>query len=177
MTATHAPPRLILDTCVCLDLFHFEDPRCATLLAALERGQVEAVTNAACHDEWRRVLGYPKLGIDPERRAGLESRFDAAIALLPDAALDPRADLALPLCADLDDQKFLELARDAHAAALVTKDRSLLKLWRRVARIGLFAIVPPELLMHQALWDLRFWATMLGGEARQSARVVASTRA
>ena len=161
-------PRLVLDTCVCLDLFLFEDPRCATLIAALERHEVEAVTNDACRDEWLRVLRYPKLGIDEARRGALESRFDALIA----AADPPARDLALPLCADPDDQKFLELARDAHASALVTKDRSLLKLWRRVARLGLFAIVPTEVLLRQALWDPVFWATMRGGEARQEARAL-----
>jgi predicted nucleic acid-binding protein len=161
-------PRLILDTCVCLDLFHFEDPRCATLRAALERREVEAVTDAACRDEYRRVLGYPQLAIDAGRRELLEARFDESIALL--RAIEPRPAIALPLCADPDDQKFLELARDADAAALVTKDRALLTLWRRVARVASFAIVPPELLRHQALRDPAFWASLRGGEARQAAR-------
>jgi putative PIN family toxin of toxin-antitoxin system len=153
---------VVLDTCVCLDLFLFADKRCATLLGALDRGEIEAVTGVAHRDEWLRVLGYPQLAIDLERRAALETRFDESIALLGDDALRPRHDAVLPLCADPDDQKFLELARDSGATALVTKDRELLKLWRRVARAGLFAIVPPESLLHQALGDASFWATMRG---------------
>ena len=160
-------PRLVLDTCVCLDLFVFADTRCATLRAALERGQVEAVTNDACRDEWLRVIAYPRFDIDAERQAALVARYDASIARRADA---PRTEIALPPCADPDDQKFLELARDANACALVTKDRALLKLWRRIARLGLFAIVPTEVLVSQALWDPAFWITMRGGEGRQSAR-------
>jgi hypothetical protein len=81
----------VLDTCVCLDLFHFEDPRCATLRDALGLGAVVAITNDACRDEWRRVLGYPQFGFDADRRRTLEARFDAAIRRLPATDLaDPR---------------------------------------------------------------------------------------
>jgi len=166
----NARPRIVIDTCVCLDLYVFADARAATLRGALERGEVEAVTNDACRDEWLRVLAYPQFAIDDERRAALVARFDAHVARRTDA---PRA-IALPPCADPDDQKFLELARDADACALVTKDRALLKLWRRVARLALFAIVPPEVLASQALWDPAFWTTMRGGEGRQAAREHAS---
>jgi predicted nucleic acid-binding protein len=49
----------------------------------------------------------------------------------------------LPLCRDPDDQKFLELARDCKASALVTKDRALLELARRKRRPLPFRIVRP----------------------------------
>ncbi|MGV3656140.1 MAG: PIN domain-containing protein, partial [Noviherbaspirillum sp.] len=50
----------------------------------------------------------------------------------------------LPQCRDKDDQKFLELARDAGAAALITKDKALLKLAGKARRAGLFAILTPQ---------------------------------
>ncbi len=50
----------------------------------------------------------------------------------------------LPVCSDRDDQKFLELARDAQAAVLVTKDKALLKLARRTAKAGMFRILTPQ---------------------------------
>lgn len=162
------PPLLILDTCICLDLFLYEDRNSATLLAALRAGAVLAVTNDACRGEWQRVLGYPKLKVEAERRPMIEARHDALVRLLPTGTPPPRTDIALPLCADPDDQKFLELARDTGATALVTKDRLLLRLWRRLARAGLFAVVPPELTAHQNLGDPAFWTTMLGGEARRT---------
>ena len=131
---------IILDTNVCLDLFVFHDPRWAPLLAALESGAVRAVTRADCRDEYRIVLHYPHLPLDEASRARAAERFDALIPVVAPAARAVR----LPVCTDRDDQKFLELARDADAAILVTKDKALLKLARRTARDGLFRIMPPE---------------------------------
>lgn len=136
--------RIVLDTNVCLDLFVFHDPRWHALLAALESGAVQAVTRPDCRREWEIVLGYPHLGLDATGKARSAAAFDACVALLPDAALAPREDIRLPLCRDPDDQKFLELARDANAAVLITKDKALLKLARKNARVGLFRILTPE---------------------------------
>jgi len=44
----NAPKRIVIDTNVCLDLFVFQDPRWASLLAAIESGAVEAITRADC---------------------------------------------------------------------------------------------------------------------------------
>ena len=131
---------IVLDTNVLLDLFVFHDPRWAPLLAALEDGSVRAVTRADCRDEYLAVLRYPHLPLDETSRADAASRFDA---LIETVAPTSRA-LRLPACSDRDDQKFLELARDAGASILVTKDKALLKLARRVAADGLFAIMLPE---------------------------------
>lgn len=162
------PPLVILDTCICLDLFLYEDRNSATLLSALRAGRVTAVTNEACRGEWQRVLAYPKLKVEEARRPEIEARHDALVRLLSAGEAPPRSDVELPQCADPDDQKFLELARDSGAIALVTKDRLLLRLWRRLARAGLFAVVPPELTAHQNLGDPAFWTSMLGGEARRT---------
>jgi putative PIN family toxin of toxin-antitoxin system len=131
---------IVLDTNVCLDLFVFRDPRWAGLLAALESGAVEAVTRADCRDEYLHVLHYPHLPLDEASRLDAAARFDVLVRLV---APDSRA-LRLPVCTDRDDQKFLELARDAGAATLVTKDKALLKLGKRTAREGLFRIMKPE---------------------------------
>jgi predicted nucleic acid-binding protein len=50
----------------------------------------------------------------------------------------------LPLCEDPDDQKFLQLAWHAHAGHLLTRDKALLKLARRVAELGRFAVLAPH---------------------------------
>ena len=136
-----APPkRIVLDTNVCLDLFVFQDPRWAPLLAALESGAVEAVTRADCRDEYLAVLRYPHLPLDEASRAEAAERFDALLRVVaPDAK-----HVRLPVCTDRDDQKFLEIARDAEAQVLITKDKALLKLARRTARDGLFKIMLPE---------------------------------
>jgi putative PIN family toxin of toxin-antitoxin system len=132
--------RIVLDTNICLDLFVFHDPRWASLLAALESGELQAITRADCRDEYRVVLHYPHLPLDEASRPVAASRFDALISVV---APDSKA-IRLPVCSDRDDQKFLELARDAGADVLVTKDKALLKLARKTAQAGLFRIMSPD---------------------------------
>ncbi len=135
-------PRVVLDTNVCLDLFLFQDPACAPLLAALEGGEVQAVTRDDCRDEWRRVLHYPRLPIDDAQRPALEAAFDRLAWQVPTKVLPD--DLRLPRCADPDDQKFLELALAAGAHWLLSKDNELLKLDPRMRSAGLFRILRPS---------------------------------
>jgi len=131
---------IVIDTNVLLDLFVFHDPRWAALVAALEAGEVEAVTRADCRDEYLAVLHYPHLPLDDARRLEAAARFDTLLRVVaPDTV-----HIRLPVCTDRDDQKFMELARDAGAEVLITKDKALLKLGRKTAREGLFKIMPPE---------------------------------
>ena len=132
--------RIVIDTNVCLDLLVFHDPRWASLLAALETGAVEAVTRADCRDEYNLVLHYSHLPLDNASRPVAASRFDALVKVVAPAASPVR----LPACTDRDDQKFLEIARDAGAGVLITKDKALLKLARKTLQAGLFRILLPE---------------------------------
>jgi putative PIN family toxin of toxin-antitoxin system len=132
--------RIVLDTNVCLDLFVFHDPRWDSLLAGLASGELEAVTRADCRDEYRIVLHYPHLPLDDEKRAQAAAQFDALIKVV---APNQKA-IRLPVCSDKDDQKFLEIARDAGAQVLISKDKALLKLARRTAREGLFRVMSPD---------------------------------
>jgi len=138
-------PRLVLDTNVCLDLFVFGDASCATLRDALRAGAVQAVTDAACRDEWLRVLGYPQLALDAARRAAAVAAFDASVRLLPTAGRPVVPAMPkLPRCADPDDQRFLELAQASGAQWLLSRDRELLKLARRTRREHGFDILTPQ---------------------------------
>lgn len=132
--------RIVIDTNVCLDLFVFRDPHCARLYAALLAGTIEAVTREDCRNEWLHVLDYPNLPLDDTSKKQALTEFDSLIACItPEPQSTP-----LPLCTDRDDQKFLELTRDAKAKCLVTKDKALLKLGRKVAQSGLFEIRRPQ---------------------------------
>jgi putative PIN family toxin of toxin-antitoxin system len=133
-------PRIVIDTNVCLDLFVFKDPRWAALLTALETGAVEAVTRADCRDEYNIVLHYQHLPLDDDSRPLAAARFDQLIKVVAPAESGVR----LPVCTDRDDQKFLEVARDAQAAVLITKDKALLKLARRLTKAGMFKVLVPE---------------------------------
>ncbi len=134
------PTRIVIDTNVCLDLFVFKDPRWAALLAALEDGTVEAITRSDCRDEYNIVLHYKHLPLDDDSRPLAAARFDQLIKVVA----PPESGIRLPVCTDKDDQKFLEVARDAHAAILITKDKALLKLARRLAKAGMFKVMVPE---------------------------------
>jgi putative PIN family toxin of toxin-antitoxin system len=139
--------RIVIDTNVCLDLLVFKDERWAPLLAALESGAVEAVTRADCRDEYNIVLHYRHLPLDEASRPLAAARFDQLVTVVAPDAVHVR----LPVCTDRDDQKFLEIARDSGAAILITKDKALLKLARKTARLGLFRILLPEAwLKHHA---------------------------
>jgi len=138
------PKRIVIDTNVCLDLFVFRDPRWSALLQALQDGSVEAVTRDDCRTEWLKVLEYRQLPLDEHSRPQAIAEFDALITCIPPDHMPLRRETRLPVCSDPDDQKFLELARDSDARILITKDKALLKLARKTARAGLFAIMPPD---------------------------------
>lgn len=133
--------QLVLDTNVALDWLVFRDPQVAHIVAALHAGAVTAWTNAACEAELVRVLAYAQFKLGVEAQGGAIEAYRKLVHRYAGAP-DPRP---LPRCADADDQKFLELTRDAGASHLVTKDKSLLTLAR--ARHGLrFRIVTPQTL-------------------------------
>jgi uncharacterized protein len=138
------PPRFVPDTNVCLDLFVFGDPRCASLLAAVQAGDIELVTREDCRAEWRSVLGYPQLQLSGERQARASELFDQWVRCVA-PRIDAEPGITLPRCRDPDDQKFLELAQESGAIALLTRDDALLRLARRTKRDGLFVILPPAL--------------------------------
>jgi uncharacterized protein len=137
-------PRIVLDTNVCLDLFVFDDPRCASLGEALLGARVVAVTDDACRNEWLRVLRYPQLQLDEIACAAATRRFDAVVrhcSLLGSFGAEA---IVPPRCRDPDDQKFLELAVRVQARWLLTRDDHLLALARRARREGLFEILTPS---------------------------------
>ncbi len=144
MNVNEMPPRVVIDTNVCLDLFVFRDARWKALLCALEEGRWQAVTRADCREEWHRVLRYPQFRVDDAQYRRMVSVFDALFHALPMDPADAPDPSILPRCADPDDQKFLELALQSDANVLISKDKALLKLARRHRRAGLFAILAPD---------------------------------
>jgi putative PIN family toxin of toxin-antitoxin system len=131
--------RLVLDTNVVLDWLVFRDRGVAHLVRAIDERRATVLTNAACEAELARVLAYDSLALDATRRQEMFTTYCRVTTRYAGAS---RPD-ALPRCADADDQKFLELARDAAAAYLVTKDKSLLTLARTRYRLAGFRIVTP----------------------------------
>ena len=132
---------LVIDTNVCLDLFVFNDPRITPLLHALQNNTITAITQASCRDEWLAVLHYPQLPITEQSRPISAALYDKYLQITQTVAKDY---LILPRCTDADDQQFMNLARDASATHLLTKDKALLKCAKRVNKLGLFCILTPD---------------------------------
>ncbi|MBO9515338.1 MAG: PIN domain-containing protein [Variovorax sp.] len=125
---------VVLDTNIVLDLLVFDDPARAPLAAALAAGELRWLATAAMRDEFARVLGYPlivsRLAALGRRAADVLADFDARAHQVE--GLPARAPCA---CSDPDDQIFIDLAV-AHRARLVSKDRAVLAMQKRLAALG-----------------------------------------
>jgi putative PIN family toxin of toxin-antitoxin system len=128
--------RLVLDTNVVLDLFHWANTDAVPIMAALEGGRIECFADERTLDELQRVLTYPQLKMTPEMMSERYARYSGLVQLVPAGEAPP-----LPRCKDRDDQKFLELAARCGANILVSKDKALLKLRGRTT-LG-FQILKP----------------------------------
>jgi len=133
--------RVVLDTNVLVSLWIFADSRYAPLRGALADGRWQAISSAACFDEFARVLAYPQFGVAPADRQAALDDYRQQVEFV---AAPAEAAAALPRCRDPDDQKFLELARDGGADWLVTADKALLALARRRKLAPLFNILTPD---------------------------------
>ena len=131
----------VLDTNICLDLFVFHDALASDLLKAIQDNTLIAITREDCRSEWLRVLDYPKLALDETEKELSKQAFDRHIRIIDPEKRDYRT---LPVCRDKDDQKFMELAYDAHASCLITKDKALLKLAINNRKNGYFTIITPD---------------------------------
>ena len=124
---------LVLDTNIVLDLFVFGDEAARPVVQGLEQGRLQWLATHAMRDELARVLVYPKLlpqlafyGLDAVQ---VLARFDRHARLIE---APPKAPVT---CADADDQKFIDLAV-AHGALLLSKDRHLLSMAKRLAALA-----------------------------------------
>jgi putative PIN family toxin of toxin-antitoxin system len=136
--------RIVLDTNVVLDLFHWANVDAVPIMAALEAGRIECLADARTLDELQRVLTYPQLKLTPEMIAERWARYSALVQVIDEGEAPP-----LPRCKDRDDQKFLELAARANADILVSKDKALLKLRGRT-KLGFQIVKPAAMALHLA---------------------------
>ncbi len=130
---------MVLDTNTVLDWLVFADAGMAPITAALHSGALQWLACTAMREELARTLQYrtlQKWKPDSERTL---STFDRWARLQP---TPPPAPQHLR-CSDPDDQMFLDLALAHRARWLLTHDRALLRLARRVRPLGL-QVLPPK---------------------------------
>ena len=160
----NAPVRLVLDTNTVLAIWMFRDPALQSLERLIAGGTITLHSREDALEELRRVLAYSQFGVTIEAQAQLLAAYRARVMVLPAATPGTREaappqptsiDLPplLPQCRDRDDQKFLEIAAQAMATHLVTRDKALLKLARHRLVRERFAILTPERFVAAALPD------------------------
>ena len=128
------PALIVIDTNIVLDLLVFDDPVWAPLQAALDAGSLRWIATPSMRAELERVLGYPlisrRLVRDQRAPDDVLARFDAQAQMV-----DVTPVRAVFVCKDPDDQVFIDLAV-AHKARLLSKDKLVLAMRKRLATLG-----------------------------------------
>jgi predicted nucleic acid-binding protein len=127
------PRPLVLDTNMVLDLLVFNDPQIAPVRTLLAEGELRWIADTAQRVELARVLGYPQIA----PRVAFYGLSTASVLAAFDAGVDyqPAAPAIRVICKDPDDQHFLALAVQ-HRALLLSKDKAVLRLRKRLALQG-----------------------------------------
>ena len=127
---------LVLDTNIVLDLLVFADAAVAPVRALLDAQRLCWVATPPMRDELARVLAYPQIvprlafyGLTANQ---LLQSYEAQVRWVNVA---PRVSA---VCKDADDQHFIDLAV-AHRAILLSKDKAVLCMRKRLLALGAHA--------------------------------------
>ena len=125
--------RLVLDTNVLVSALLFRS-EAAALLDAWRDGRFRLAVSEPILDEYARVLDYPKFRLSVREATAIMRQYVLPYCDRFHAPDQPR------LCSDPDDDKFIQCALAAHAAALVSGDRAVLSLGPRCGRVVIIPI-------------------------------------
>ena len=131
MSTADALPIAIVDTNALLDWRVFKDPAAQPLAEALTAGRMRWLASPSMEQEWHQV--WPRSYLKrwaPDPMLTLTVFQHAAFVDEP-----PRGPYR---CKDPDDQKFIDLAVQ-HRATLLSKDRAVWSMARRLATLGVSA--------------------------------------
>lgn len=128
-----ASQTVVLDTNIVLDLFVFADEAARPLRSRLEDGDLRWLATASMRDELERVLAYAQIaarlafsGLAAADVLGIFDRHSVQVGVPAKAPVT---------CKDPDDQQFVDLAV-ANRAILLSKDRAVLALTKRLERLA-----------------------------------------
>ena len=143
-------PLVVLDTQVGMDWLVFKEASLAPLIAAVMSRRLLWTATAAMKGELLHVIGRgvaARYAPDPAR---IHEAFEQHCRLVDEPVLS----VARPRCSDTDDQKFIDLGLALAAArptSLVSRDRAVLKVAKRAAKLGLPILSPSAWLkLHAA---------------------------
>ena len=143
--AETALPVVVLDTNVVLDWLVFRNSGCQALAAAVVAGELRWVATAAMRDELAHVLARGHLDTWAPDLASLWAHWDRHCTELPTP--EPIGPPGRLRCSDPDDQKFIDLAVAHTARWLLSRDRAVLRLARRLRAHGIDALPPDRWAM------------------------------
>ena len=138
----HDPQIAVLDTNVVLDWLLFGNPQCAPLQQALTTAALRWVATAEMRDELAHVLACGRLDRWSPDLPLLWSLWEKYCVEVPAPA--PASHANRLRCCDPDDQKFIDLAVACGARWLISRDRAVLKLTRRLRERGVAAMTLGE---------------------------------
>ena len=119
-----ALPVVVIDTNLVLSALVFDGGRLSALRTAWQSGRCIPLMSTATVAELMRVLAYPKFKLTAADREELLADYLPHCRSVRIPARLPK----LPICRDLNDQMFIELAAVGKADFLVTGDKDLLVL-------------------------------------------------
>ncbi len=131
-------PGLILDANVALDLWVFADAACAVLKAAMGGVVVRCVASPLTRQELARVVKADLCAVWGTTPAQVLHAYDGACEFVADPA--PQS-VPLTRCTDPDDQPYIDLALAEGVQWLLTRDRAVLRVGRRLRRHGVQLII------------------------------------
>lgn len=140
MTDSTTAPRIVLDTNVVLDWLLFDDPSARGAGAAIAAGDLRWIATAPMREEYFEVLQRPiwaRWSPDPARDRAVWDAHCAIVGVPVGAAGN-----CAVLCADPDDQMFVDLAFGERADWLLSRDKALLALARRLRARGIRVATP-----------------------------------
>lgn len=127
----------VIDTNILLDCFIFADPDYQILTKQIVTRKIDWIATQAMHDEFLRTLDYPAILRWQEkcRRSELNKHNNPLMQYA--RLVDDAPSEHLYRCKDNDDQKFIDLAL-AHHAVLLSKDKAVLALTKKLHHTGVF---------------------------------------
>ena len=117
-------PVVVIDTNLVLSALVFGGGRLRPLRTAWQSGRCVPLVSAATAAELMRVLAYPKFKLSAADREELLADYLPYCRCVRIPARLPK----VPVCRDVNDQMFIELAAVGKADFLVTGDKDLLVL-------------------------------------------------
>ena len=119
----------VFDTNVLLDLFVFNDFRALHLKQALIEGKIDALATPNTLEEFADVISRPLFSLDEVRQEQIYLQWQSLANIMDDQDLSK----APWICADPDDQVFLDLAYTARPCTLISKDNEVLRFANKAA--------------------------------------------